>query len=61
MFVVRLVCDLVYFVLICGSVSYGIYLGNFVLSTCAVREALILITHGWSGNLNVCFMLRLVC
>jgi hypothetical protein len=55
-FAVRLVCDLVYFVRIYGSVSYGIVLGNCVLSTCAVREALILLTHGWSGKLNVCFM-----
>jgi hypothetical protein len=50
----------VYFVRIYGSVSYGIDLGNCVRSICAIREALILVTHGWSGNFNVCFMLRSV-
>jgi hypothetical protein len=57
-FVLRLVCDLVYFVLMYGSVCYGMNLGNCVRSICAVCEALILVTHGWNGNLNVCFMLR---
>jgi hypothetical protein len=53
---VRLVCDLVYFVSIFGSVCYGIDLGNCVRSTCAEHEALILVTHGWSGKLNVFYV-----